>query len=126
MRVIYFRARMTESGVSKPCVFLRKTKVFRHREIPCRKYWKSKWFSMSTECVFAKRRSKLFINDSVYKVFRLPFFDTAKPRSPYGKVRSRNVAESHQGIVKSLMLFDRILCTFPERALKSYHKRQCL
>ena len=55
---------------------------------------------------------KRFINDSIYKAFRLPLFGTAKPSFPYGKVSSRKGAKSHQGIVKNVMLFDRFCVLF--------------
>ena len=102
---------MDENGVPKPIVFLSKKMVFDS----AKSHPQKAIFVISFDSIFAlfaKMTSKRFINDSVYKVFRLPFFDTAKPSFPYGKVMSRKVAKSHQGIVKSVMLFEMFLCTF--------------
>ncbi len=97
--------RIYEIGVPTPLVSLSKTNGFRLRGFP---FAQSHFLMVfdSLFCPFRENDLKLFINASVYKGFRLLFFDAAKPSFPYGKVRSRKVAKAHQGRVKNLMLFD--------------------
>ena len=68
--------------------------------------------SDSLFCTFRENYLKTLDKRQCLSGISVAFFDTVKPSFPYGKVRSRKVAKSHQGIVKTLMLFDRVLCNF--------------